>query len=266
MGRCLLYESPFARRYVTSRSSRPVAKPDTVFWNIAKTGDAHAEISIYDEIGFFGTTAGEFRNQLKALDVDHITLRLNSPGGDVFDALAIYNQLREHRASIDVIVDGLAASAASFIAMAGDTIKMSRHSRLMIHEAWGVAIGPAADMRKSADMLESLTRDIADIYSERSGRPVDVWLAYMQAETWFEAQEAVDAGLADEVLSSFAPKNAFDLSMFLRPPVDLVFPAATAASAARTNNEPTASDDALRHEQLLALAEADAHLEAARGN
>lgn len=215
-----MFTSYFGERYLSAQKRREAPRAQK-FWSVSNKGD-QPEIAIYDEIGFWGTTAAEFRDELNAIKSDRITLRLNSPGGDVFDGLAIFNILKAHPAAIDVVVDGIAASAASFIAMAGDTIKMSRHSMMMIHEAWGFAMGPAADMRKAADMLERLTGEIASIYTERSGVAKDVWLGRMSEETWFNDQEAVDAGLADEVIAAAAaPKNVFDLSMFRHTPLAL---------------------------------------------
>jgi ATP-dependent Clp endopeptidase proteolytic subunit ClpP len=210
----LVFTSYFGERYL-AQNRRPA--PTGKFWNVTRTATS-AEIAIFEEIGFFGVTASDFRDEIKAINAERITLRLNSPGGDVFDGIAIYRTLKDHPAAIDVIVDGIAASAASFIAMAGDTVKMSRHSMLMVHEAWGFAMGPAADMRKAADMLQMLTSEIASMYAERSGSPVSGWLERMAAETWFTDQEAVDVGLADEVIGVSAPKNLFDLSMFRNVP------------------------------------------------
>lgn len=226
-----MFTSYFGERYLAQK--RRDAPTTGRFWNVTKSGST-AEIAIYDEIGFWGTTAADFRDELRALDVERITLRINSPGGDVFDGIAIFNLLKAHPAAIDVVVDGIAASAASFIAMAGETVKMSRHSMMMIHEAWGFAMGPAADMRKAADMLERLTGEIASMYAERSSVAKEVWLARMAEETWYTDQEAVDAGLADEVLAAKAPENVFDLSMFRNAP---------RATAERSESDDPEGDD-----------------------
>ena len=187
----------------------------------AATPDAPAEVMIYDEIGWYGVTAADFVNDLKAIDGDAITVRLNSPGGDVYDGIAILNALRGHKAKITTVVDGLAASAASFIAMAGDEIVMGRNSELMIHDAWGYAIGNAAEVRKIADDLDRASDNIASIYADRAGGTAEEWRAVMRTETWYSAQEAVDAGLADRVVQPPAEddddteaKASFDLSIF----------------------------------------------------
>jgi ATP-dependent Clp endopeptidase proteolytic subunit ClpP len=187
-------------------------------WYRIEAKDKSATVHIYDEIGYWGTTAGDFAREVGALDVDAIDLRLNSPGGSVFDGVAIHNTLLNHRARVDVTVDGVAASIASVIAMAGDTVTMGRGTRLMIHNPSGGVIGQAKDMRDMADILDELAKDIAGFYSARAGGSVDQWLASMDAETWYSAQEAVDAGLADSVIGADAPKDsaprAFDLAAY----------------------------------------------------
>jgi ATP-dependent Clp endopeptidase proteolytic subunit ClpP len=169
------------------------------WYDIRNLSQAEAEVSIYDEIGFWGVTADDFIKDLNKVTAPTISLRINSPGGDVFDGIAIYNAIKRHKATVNVHVDGLAASAASFIAMAGDKVTMSTHSQLMIHDAWGLAIGPAEDMRKMADMLDKSSDNIAAIYANRAGGTKDEWRDKMRAETWLTDREAVDAGLADLV-------------------------------------------------------------------
>lgn len=179
-----------------------------------KAGDT-AEILIYDEIGYFGVTAQDFVNDLSGITAKNISVRLNSPGGDVFDGIAIYNAIKRHPSKCTVTVDGIAASAASFIAQAGDRVVMTRNSQMMIHDAWGLCVGNASDMREVADLLDRFSANIADIYTQRAGGTVDLWRTRMKAETWYSAQEAVDAGLADEIEgASEAPENSFDLSVF----------------------------------------------------
>ena len=169
------------------------------WYRIVNVSQAEAEIFIYDEIGFWGISAGDFVNELRDIKASTITLRINSPGGDVFDGVAIYNAISRHPATVNVFIDGIAASAASFIAMAGDTVTMMPHSQMMIHEAHGLVIGPADDMRKMADILDKSSDNIASIYAERAGGTVAEWRARMRDETWLSDQEAVDAGLADGI-------------------------------------------------------------------
>lgn len=164
----------------------------------AKAGGP-VEILIYDVIGmwFMDTDALSVANQIRDLDTDEIRVRINSPGGDAFDGIAIYNALRSHPANVTVVVDGLAASAASVIAMAGDEIVMGTGSQMMIHLPWMFTEGDAGELRKDANRLDKMTDSLASIYAKQAG--VGDWLTLMAAETWFTAGEAVSAGLATRV-------------------------------------------------------------------
>lgn len=161
------------------------------------------EILLYDEIGFWGITAKEFATGLAGVTTPSIVLRINSPGGDVFDGLAMYNALLSHGAKVTTVVDGLAASAASFIALAGDTIQMHESAMMMVHRAWGLAIGNEGDMAAMADTLRKIDAQLAGIYAKKTGETVEEMLAMMAGEadgTWFTADEAKAAGMIDEVL------------------------------------------------------------------
>lgn len=183
------------------RGPRPGASWYSITNRVVDAGDAKrkrcATVRLYDEIGMWGTTAGDFARELDALeDIDEIELLINSPGGDVFDGLTIYNTLVNHPATIRGRVDGLAASAASFIAMSCDDLEMGRGSMMMIHDAAGFALGNAGDMRSMADLLDKVSDQIAGIYAARTGIDAGTWRKRMLAETWFTDVEAVEAGLA----------------------------------------------------------------------
>jgi ATP-dependent protease ClpP protease subunit len=158
-----------------------------------------AAIYLYGEIGYWGVEAQDFVRDLMSLRVSHIILHINSPGGEVFDGLAIFHALRDHPATIETRVDGLAASAASFVALAGDTVVMQRNAQMMIHDASGIEIGNAQDMRTMADLLDMCSDNIADIYAQQAGGTVEQWRTAMKVETWYSAAEALAAGLCDEV-------------------------------------------------------------------
>lgn len=197
--------------------ARPEAAERDWYHVNAKTGDQRrAEVHIYDDIGWMGTSAKDLARELKTLDVDEIELHLNSPGGDAWDGIAIYNTLRDHKASVSVVVDGVAASAASVIAMAGDTVRMNRGAQLMIHDAWGLVIGNADDMTEAAAMFDKISDGMAEIYASRAGGTVAEWREAMAAESWYTAAEAVDAGLADELVETDPPKAQarWDLAAF----------------------------------------------------
>lgn len=188
----------------------------------AATDNGTATIRLYDPIDSWGwdwgVSAKEFAACLDSLpsQVQEIRLHINSPGGEVFDAIAISNALRSHSARVVAIVDGLAASAASFIAASADELIMAPNSELMIHDAWGLCMGNAADMQSMAEMLDHTSNNIASIYAAKAGTEVAPWRAAMSAETWYSAEEAVAAGLADSVAqpAAPAPQNRFDLSAF----------------------------------------------------
>ena len=147
----------------------------------AKADQKTADISIYDEIGYWGVTAKQFIGDLKALDATTIKLAINSPGGAVFDALAIYNALRQHPAAVEVTIMGVAASAASVIAMAGDTIVMPENAFMMIHNPLNLAYGNADDLREMADVLDKIGASLIGIYAKRTGMPEDEIKALLDA-------------------------------------------------------------------------------------
>lgn len=159
-----------------------------------------ATVEIYDEVGMWGITAADFTAALDALpkSTKTINLRINSGGGSVFGGLTIANRLRDHKATVNVTVDGVAASIASVIAMSGDTVTMARGSQMMIHNPSGVVMGQSADMRKMADVLDHLAvTSIADAYLSKAGGTADEWLARMAEESWYGPAEAVALRLAD---------------------------------------------------------------------
>lgn len=177
-----------------------------------------ASVMIYGEIGW-DVSSREFVKELTAIDADTIEVRINSVGGDVFDGVAIYNALRQHSAEVIVTVEGLAASAASFIAQAGDEVNMLRGSEMMIHDASALAWGNEEVMLRTASILGRISNNIASIYSERAGGTPEEWRAIMQAEMWYSPEEAVAAGLADNAVDdedekAVAAKNGWDLKVF----------------------------------------------------
>lgn len=169
------------------------------WYRITNQADDEAEVMLYDEIGgWFGATADQFIADLKNITAKSLRVRVNSPGGSVFEGIAIANALRSHPADVTVQVDGIAASIASVIAMAGDRIEMAPNTMMMIHDASGLCVGNASDMEEMAELLDLISDNIADAYAARAGGTRDEWRARMQAETWYLPEDAVAAGLADE--------------------------------------------------------------------
>ena len=185
-------------------ANRVTARPKDSAPSVVVEGST-ATIRLYDPIdewgGWWGMSAAEMADAVDALpsNVTDIRLLINSPGGDVWDGVAIMNILAAHPARVTAVVQGLAASAASFIAVGVDELVMNPGSMLMIHDASTVAYGWAEDLRQMADLLDKVSDNIAGMYASKAGgTPVD-WREKMRAETWYTADEAVTAGLADRV-------------------------------------------------------------------
>lgn len=169
------------------------------------------DVYIYDEIGgSFGVDANELVQEINASTADAIDVHINSPGGDLFDSISIYNALYKHPANVTVYVDSLAASGASIITMSGDKRVMMPGSQLMIHDALAVLVGNAADFRSMATFLDRQSDNIADIYSMRAGGKPEEHRTRMLAETWMFASESVEMGYADEVYTRPADASEED--------------------------------------------------------
>jgi ATP-dependent Clp protease, protease subunit len=223
----------------------------------AKADQKTAEISIYDEIGYWGVTAKQFIGDLKAVDATTIKLAINSPGGAVFDALAIYNALRQHPAAVEVTIMGVAASAASVIAMAGDTIVMPENAFMMIHNPLNMAYGNADDLREMADVLDKIGASLIGIYAKRTGLPDDEIKALLDAETWLNAEEAVTKGFADELQAELKVAAAFDMERLpANVRASIAPPVADPAPEPTLNNEPQIDAVALSSRIVALAAEA----------
>ena len=172
------------------------------WYKIRMSAPRTADIDILADIGGWwdGVDAATMVRDIRDLDADEIRLNINSGGGSIFDAVTILNALRQHPAKVTANVLGLAASAASFIACGVDETTMSANSTMMIHDGSGIAVGNAQDMHEMADLLDKLSDNIASIYAAKAGGTPDSWRETMRAETWYTADEAVAAGLADRVV------------------------------------------------------------------
>lgn len=158
-----------------------------------------AKVYIMDEITPWGSGSRVFAEKVAGLDVDTIEMHINSPGGNFAEGIAIMNMLRSHKATVTATIEGLAASAATIVAMGADVIVAAQGSQMMVHEGSGLVYGPMADMLKMAQVLEKTNAQMAEIYADRAGGTAELWREAMNAETWYTAQEAVDAGLADRL-------------------------------------------------------------------
>ena len=197
--------SPFSRKGRTAYRVENKADETTVY--------------IYDEISFWGVDAAVFVKDFNKIESKTINLRVNSPGGSVFDGTAIFNAIKQHPSKTIAHVDGLAASIASVIVMAADEVIMAENAFLMIHEPWSMVVGGSEDMRKEADLLDKVRGTIAKTYTDKSGKEEKEVFDLMEAETWFTAQEAYDEGFVDTIAEDSKEKaTAFDLSVFAKVP------------------------------------------------
>lgn len=226
---------PFMGPVVKFFSDKKTGTPSG--YKVVSKGTDGAEIYIYGVIGgdWFGDgiTPKQVADDLKALGkgVKAIDVRINCEGGNVFDGKAIYSLLVEHRAKITVKIDGLAASAASFIAMAGDTIEIAEGAFVMVHDAYGIAFGRAEDMRAYADLLDTVNATIRDVYVGRTKQSDDKVKKWMKDETWFTAKEAVSNGFADSMTENLkVAASVADPSLYKHLPSALL-PRRAAAAA-----------------------------------
>jgi ATP-dependent Clp protease, protease subunit len=217
--------------------------------------EEEATVYLYGAIGsWYGIEAQEFVRELKAIDAKVIHLRINSPGGDVFEARAMKTAIEQHKAKVIAHVDGLSASAASFLMMGAEEIEISDGAFVMIHNAWTIALGNAEELRGTAQLLDKVDGAIVADYRKRTGQAENKVKAWMAAETWFTADEAVAEGFADRVAEAAdkADARAFNLAAYRNAPKAL-------APAERADPDPDAFDAAAadrgRYETRLALYE-----------
>jgi ATP-dependent protease ClpP protease subunit len=230
--------------------------------------DSSAEIWIYADIGesWWGetVTAKDFVKEVAALDVEQITVRINSYGGSVADGIAIYNALKRHKASVTVSIDGIAASIASLIAMAGDRVEIAENALMMLHAPWGYTAGNSAELRQYADLLDKWAQSMAASYAAKTGKSVEdvmTWLTDGE-DHWFSADEAVAEGLADAATTAIPV--AASASRFCwaqagaRKPAQLPTPAAAAASTSEipmpNPTNPAATPTQAANEEAIAAA------------
>lgn len=185
-----------------------------------------ATVYLYDIIGedwFGGVSAKDLVPQLAALDVDTIHLRINSPGGDVFDGRAMANALRNHKAHIVAHIDGQAASAATYVALAADEVEIAEGGFFMIHNAWTMSMGNAEDFKKSAALLDQIDASIVADYQRKTGKDSEQIAQWMHDTTWFSAEDALAHGFVDRIAQGQkAAKNQWNLAAYGNAPAALV--------------------------------------------
>jgi ATP-dependent Clp protease, protease subunit len=231
--------------------------------SITAKGNDTAEILVYDQIGQNswtgeGLTAKAFAEKLSSMGkLKNINVRINSPGGSVFDGTAIYNTLKNNPAKVTTIIDGAALSVASIIAMAGDEIRMAKNGYLMIHDPSGVARGGADEMRKMAEMLDTVKSSLVTTYAERSKQDPTKVAEMMTAETWMTANEAKEMGFVDVVTDSLAVAASFEDSLVANAPDGF------RQMLASANKTPQKQETKIMSEELKPQAATIADIEAA---
>jgi ATP-dependent Clp protease protease subunit len=218
-----------------------------------KSGEDATTIYIYDEISYWGISANEFIKDLNNVKTGTINLRVNSPGGDVFDGITIHNALKQHPATVNVQVDGLAASIASIIAMAGDEIRMAKNSFLMIHNAWCFTAGNATELTKMADTLTKVDDSLVSTYQDRTGCTVQDIRTMMAAETWLNADEALAKGFCTAVGDPAEIKAKFDLSKFAHVPQAIAAMNISNGEVTERDQEKRLRDSGFSRQQALTM-------------
>jgi len=199
----------------------PFKKKPKGNYRIENATDKEATIYIYDEIGWFGIMAETFVKDLNDIKAETIHIRLNTPGGNVFDGTAIANSIKQLKAKTIIHIDGLAASIGSIIALSGDETLMAENAFFMFHEAWSLAIGNAENMREEADLLDKIDGVLANTYAKKTGKKIDEIKELMKAETWLTAEEALEMRMIDAIEEDGEEKASatmFDLSVFANVP------------------------------------------------
>lgn len=168
------------------------------WYRVQNKSDA-LDVSIHEEIGLWGITAQDFIADIRQFKGDVINLSINSPGGSVFDGFAMYNAIKDHPATVNAKVEGIAASAASTVLLAADNITMPEASFLMIHDPWSFSVGNSTELREMADFLDKLGEQITNIYVKNTTLERDEIIDMMANETWLNGQEALDMGFVDSL-------------------------------------------------------------------
>jgi ATP-dependent Clp endopeptidase proteolytic subunit ClpP len=180
----------------------------------AKKSAQVVDIYIFDEIGSYGTNAKDFISEIKSHKNKPMNLHLNCVGGDVFEGMAIYNVLKKREGKTTVYIEGIAASMGSVIALAADEVIMAENSLFMIHNAWGGAMGESKDLEKTANVLEKISNEIANIYVKKTKLPLSEVKDMMDEETWLNAEEAQSLGFVDSISDAIKVAAKYDISKF----------------------------------------------------
>ena len=192
-------------------------------YRVENKASDEATVYIYDEISYWGVDANQFAKDFTDIKAKTIHLRVNSPGGSVFDGLAIFNTIQQHKSTVIAHIDGLAASIASVLVLAADEVQMAKNAFYMIHQPWSMVIGTSEDMRKEADLIDKVDGSIIQTYVDKTGKKESEIVDMMNEETWLTAEEALEMGFADSIFEDKKEETKdamalFDLSLFAKVP------------------------------------------------
>ena len=216
----LNYRNERNAKFIAAQYHKPLDKPD--WYNIANTGDDAVDVLVYDYIGWPYNDAREFVAALSAITAKDVKIRINSPGGDVWDANAIFNAIRSHPSKPITIIESLAASAASYIAVAGHKKQAYKNAMIMIHEPMTGMWGNQFELREIADILQQISENMVDMYADNTSIGKREIKDMLKAETWMKAKIAKEKGFVDSIIESGSgAKAAFDLSVFNNIPEEL---------------------------------------------
>lgn len=228
----LKYRNSKTAEAVAKFWNKPLDKPD--WFKVQAISDDETEIMIYDVIGWPFISADNFVRALAEITAKAVTVRINSPGGDVFDGMAIFNALKNYQqGKVITRIEGIAASMASIIALSGKEVQAFANTMYMIHEPYAFTAGNQYSLRELADILEKMSGQMIDIYSSNASPGKREIAQMMKDETWLTAKEAKEKGFVDTILDGKAAKAQFDLSMFANAPEGMGFD---------TDQKPTARD------------------------
>lgn len=244
--------------YRTPRNAELVARAwgksleKNEWFKVSAETDGVAEIRIFDVIGWPFIDAGSFLEELDGITAKEIRLRINSPGGDVFDGTAIYNAIKAHPAKFNVEIEGIAASMGSVIALAGDTVAIAENAWFMIHNPWTFMMGDYNDLRKEADLLERMSGVMSQTYQDKTGKDSKTVKSWMDEETWFSGAEAVENGFAGTTIESAGESAKFNTSLYGKTPED-VQRAAHNVNPSKRDAERSLRDVGFSHSEAKAI-------------
>jgi ATP-dependent Clp endopeptidase proteolytic subunit ClpP len=218
----LSYRNDKNAKFIEAKFNKPLDKPD--WYKITASEDSdEADVLIYDYIGWPYNEASEFVRMLAGMNQKKITIKINSPGGDVWDANAIYNAIKSHKSKPVTRIESLAASAASYIAMAGHEKQMYKNGMIMIHEPMTGMWGNQYEFREVADILSQISDTMIDMYADNTNAGKRDLKEMLKTETWMNAKKAKEHGFIDTILEAGKPVKAqYDLSMYANVPTELM--------------------------------------------